>query len=311
VSDNIIEAKALSKTFGSFTAVTDLSFSIQQGDVYGFLGQNGAGKSTTIRMLLGLIYPDAGEVYIKGQLFNNRSRHLLQHIGAIIERPDMYLYLSGWDNLKMFARLSGKPIKDQRLHEVLEIVGLKGREQDKVKAYSQGMKQRLGIAIALVHNPDLLILDEPTNGLDPQGIAEMRLLIQSLSRDHGKTILISSHLLYEIEQIATRMIILHRGRKVVEGAVRQLLDPAETLMEVDILPDESIGIQLNSSEWNRHIHETSAAKLVFKMHPSQMPALNNWLVAQGAQVLQIRSSHSLEAYFLSLTNEADVKAGTV
>ncbi len=209
----ILEAKQLSKSFKKFQAVEDLSFSVGQGDVYGFLGQNGAGKSTTIRMVTGLIFADSGKVYIKGSELRNNSRHLLENIGAIIERPDMYNYLSGWENLKIFASLSHKKIPNSRLHEVLELVGIEDRRKDKVKAYSQGMKQRLGIAIAMVHNPDLLILDEPTNGLDPQGIAEMRKLIQHLSYDLGKTILISSHLLYEIEQIANKMLIIHKGKK--------------------------------------------------------------------------------------------------
>lgn len=308
---HIIETSGLSKSFNGFEAVRNLSFSIQHGDVYGFLGQNGAGKSTTIRMLLGLIYPDAGKIFINGQEFNNRKRHLLKHIGAIIERPDMYGYLSGWDNLRMMAALSGGNIPKSRLEQVLEIVGLKGREKDKVKAYSQGMKQRLGIAIALVHSPDLMILDEPTNGLDPQGIAEMRELIRHLSRDHGKTILISSHLLNEIEQIATRMIIIHKGEKKVEGNVKELLNPGDTLMEVQINPDAGIVAQLKGSEWGKFLNSYSNGELVFKMHPQQMPALNKWLATAGAEVLEIRSRHSLEAYFLSLTNEANATVRTI
>lgn len=302
--EQIIETRGLSKSFGSFKAVQDLSFSIQQGDVYGFLGQNGAGKSTTIRMLLGLIFPDAGEIFIKGEPFNNSKRHLLKHIGAIIERPDMYGYLSGWDNLRMMATLSDKKIPASRLHEVLEIVGLKGREKDKVKAYSQGMKQRLGIAIALVHSPALMILDEPTNGLDPQGIAEMRELIRHLSKDHGKTILISSHLLGEIEQIATRMIIIHKGKKVVEGSVNDLLNPGDTLMEVRINPNAGVIAALQTSVWKPNLESYTETSIVFKMNPDRMPGLNNWLVNAGAQVLEIISRHSLEAYFLSLTNDA-------
>ena len=303
---HIIETTGLSKSFNGFEAVRNLSFSIQQGDVYGFLGQNGAGKSTTIRMLLGLIYPDAGKIFIKGEEFNNRKRHLLKHIGAIIERPDMYGYLSGWDNLRMMAALSGGDIPKSRLEQVLEIVGLKGREKDKVKAYSQGMKQRLGIAIALVHSPGLMILDEPTNGLDPQGIAEMRELIRHLSNDHGKTILISSHLLHEIEQIATRMLIIHKGEKKVEGNVKELQNPGDTLMEVNMNPNAGIVAALKGSEWGQYLDSFSDDNLILKMHPRQMPALNTWLAAAGAEVLEIRSRHSLEAYFLSLTNEANV-----
>jgi ABC-type multidrug transport system, ATPase component len=309
VLSNIIEVQHLSKTFGSHRAVNDLSFTIQAGDVYGFLGQNGAGKSTTIRMLLGLIYPDAGSIKIQGQVFNNSHRYLLSHIGAIIERPDMYGYLSGWDNLRMFAKLSGGNIPHSRLHHVLEIVGLTGREKDKVRAYSQGMKQRLGIAIAMVHSPDLLILDEPTNGLDPQGIAEMRQLIQHLSKDHGKTILISSHLLYEIEQIATRMLIIHKGTKMAEGLVTDLLRPEETLVEVHIRPNETIAGVLQATEWQQYIKSADSTQLVLKMSPELMPVLNQWLVGQGVQVTELKSRHSLEAYFLSLTNDiAHVKA---
>ena len=307
----IISAHDLSKRFKDFQAVEQLSFSIHQGEVYGFLGQNGAGKSTTMRMLLGLIRPTSGKVYIKGQAFGNKQRDLLRHVGAIIERPDLYGYLSGWDNLRMFAALSRKDISNARLYEVLELVGLRGREQDKVKAYSQGMKQRLGIAIALVHDPELLILDEPTNGLDPQGIAEMRSLILHLSKDQGKTIMVSSHLLFEIEQVASTMLIIHKGRKVTEGRVEELLDPKETLFDVVLTNGESLAQAASESQWQPFLLNNSAGRLTFKMHPTQMPDLNRWLVGKGAEVLEIRSRHSLEAYFLSLTNDAANPAGTI
>ena len=307
----IISAHDLSKRFKDFQAVEQLSFSIHQGEVYGFLGQNGAGKSTTMRMLLGLIRPTSGMVYIKGQAFGNKQRDLLRHVGAIIERPDLYGYLSGWDNLRMFAALSRKDISNARLYEVLELVGLRGREQDRVKAYSQGMKQRLGIAIALVHDPELLILDEPTNGLDPQGIAEMRSLILHLSKDQRKTIMVSSHLLFEIEQVASTMLIIHKGRKVTDGRVEELLDPKETLFDVVLTNGESLAQAASESQWQPFLLNNSAGRLTFKMHPTQMPDLNRWLVGKGAEVLEIRSRHSLEAYFLSLTNDAANPAGTI
>lgn len=306
----IISAQNLSKSFGDFKAVSQLSFSIRPGSVYGFLGQNGAGKSTTMRMLLGLVRPDSGSVFIKGQEFKRENRQLLQHIGAVIERPDMYGYLSGWHNLRMMADLSRKKIPDRRLFEVLELTGLKGREKDKVKAYSQGMKQRLGIAIALVHNPEVLVLDEPTNGLDPQGISEMRNLILHLSREQGKTVLISSHLLYEIEQVATEMLIIHKGKKIIEGSVRTLLDPKETLFEIRLTDPEAIRVALENSRWDPCFVKQEEKNLVFKMHPGQMPELNRWLVEQDAAVLEIRSGHSLEAYFLSLTHDAAYSSGT-
>lgn len=299
----IIETKKLYKSFGHLEAVSDLSFSIQHGDIYGFLGQNGAGKSTTMRMLLGLIFPDQGEILIDGTAFSNKRRHLLSKIGAIIERPDMYGYLSGWENLEMFAKLSGGNIGRARMEEVLEIVGLRGREKDKVKAYSQGMKQRLGIAIALVHKPDLLILDEPTNGLDPQGIAEMRSLILSLSRDYGKTILISSHLLYEIEQVATSMLIIHKGQKMAEGRVTDLLNPDETLVDVRT-PGYGQALQaLRNSVWSSMMVSTRPDGITFKMNPGEVPALNRFLVENRVDITEIRSKHSLEAYFLSLTDD--------
>lgn len=299
----IVETRSLTKQFATHTAVDNLSFAIHPGDIYGFLGENGAGKSTTMRMLLGLIHPTSGSVYIRGELFTESRRHLLRHIGAVIERPDMYGYLSGWDNLRMMATLSGKHIPQSRLHEMLALVGLKGREKDKVKAYSQGMKQRLGIAIALVHSPDLLILDEPTNGLDPQGIVEMRELIIHLSRDHGKTILISSHLLYEMEQMATRMLILHKGKKVVEGNMQELLRPDDTLTELRMPVNEHLRQLLEDSMWTPFVHALKGDGAVFRLHPGRIPELNSWLAAQGAAISEIRSRHSLEDYFLSLTHD--------
>lgn len=299
----ILEVNALSKSFKSFKAVDNLSFTIQQGEVYGFLGQNGAGKSTTMRMLLGLIFPDSGSISINGYEFNNSRRHLLKSIGAIIERPDMYGYLSGWDNLKMFATLSDVNITNQRLHEVLEIVGLKGREKDKFKAYSQGMKQRLGIAIAMAHNPDLLILDEPTNGLDPQGIAEIRALIVSLSKDHGKTILVSSHLLHEVEQMASSMLIIHKGKKVSDGRLSDLMNPDETLIEINIKPNNNLGLILSGSVWGQLTVSQTEQQIVMKMNPKIVPELNRWLVDYRIDVLSISSRHSFEAYFLNITND--------
>lgn len=303
----ILEVRGLTKSFKKFRAVDDLSFTIQRGEVYGFLGQNGAGKSTTMRMVLGLIFPDSGSIFIDGKEFNNNRRYLLKNVGAIIERPDLYGYLSGWDNLRMFASLSGKQIGNERIEEVLTIVGLKGREKDKVGAYSQGMKQRMGIAIAMVHDPELLILDEPTNGLDPQGIADMRLLIRSLSKDHGKTVLVSSHLLYEIEQVASSMLIIHKGKKVSDGKVSELLHPDDTLTEIQFVVNADIRTAMMGSEWAERIVNLNEEQMTVKMNPAGIPALNNWLVAHGAGITGISSKHSFEQYFLSITDDSVIK----
>lgn len=310
--EQILTVQGLTKSFGNFVAVDDLSFSINKGSVYGFLGQNGAGKSTTMRMLLGLIHPTAGDITINGMSLDKNRKEVLKNVGAIIERPDLYGYLSAWDNMKIFARLSSGKIPDTRITEVLEVVGLLGREKDKVKTYSQGMKQRLGIAVALVHDPELLVLDEPTNGLDPQGIAEMRELIRMLGSQMGKTVLISSHLLHEIEQVATDMLVIHRGKKVVEGKVQELLNLNETLFEVRILPDDAIVEKLEEKGWGIYLEDAgNSSTLMFKMHPRKMPGLNKYLVEQQVHVLEIRSRHSLEAYFLTLTNQANAGTGTV
>ncbi len=307
----ILEVRSLTKSFNHFKAVDDLSFAINKGSVYGFLGQNGAGKSTTMRMLMGLIFPDRGSIFINGSAFSNSQRHMLRNIGAIIERPDMYGYLSGWENLRIFAALSDNNIKAGRLHEVIEMVGLKGREKDKVKAYSQGMKQRLGIAIAIVHEPDMLILDEPTNGLDPQGIAEIRNLIISLSKDHGKTILVSSHLLHEVEQVATDIIIIHKGRKVTEAPAGQLLHPDDTMIEITLKPGNELPALIAGSGWAQFGAQISNNLLTIKMNPSHIPQLNKWLVEHDVEVSGITTQHSFEAYFLNITNETTAADRTV
>src|SRR5688572_2503008 len=229
----IIEVNHLSKHFGDIRAVHDLSFTVQRGDVYGFLGQNGAGKSTTIRMLLTLIRPTAGTIRIFGKELMANRREILQKIGAVIERPDLYKYLTVYENLALFAKMSGVKLPKGKLLDQLELVGIKDRADSKVKTFSQGMKQRLGIAVALVHDPALIILDEPTNGLDPQGIADIRNLILHLSRNLGKTIVVSSHLLTEIEMVASRMLIIDKGSRKAEGSVVELFDPGKTLVELD------------------------------------------------------------------------------
>lgn len=300
MADPIVEVEHLSKSFKNFHAVKNISFQIEKGSVYGFLGQNGAGKSTTMRMLLSLIQPTNGEIRIFGKPLKGNEKTILSKIGAIIEKPDTYSYLNGYDNLKIFSKIYKKSPSIQQLDQLLDKVGLNGRGKDKVKSYSQGMKQRLGIAIALLNEPEFIILDEPTNGLDPQGITDIRNLIAHFSKNEGKTILISSHLLNEIEMIADQMIILHKGEKIVEGKVSHLLDPAKTLVQIETQDVDAAKKLIGNSKWNSHILEQEG--LTFEMNKNTVPSLIKYLVENDISILDVKSNHSLENYFLQLTN---------
>jgi ABC-type multidrug transport system ATPase subunit len=298
---NCINVQNLSKHYKDIKAVDDISFSVSTGEVYGFLGQNGAGKSTTIRMLLSLVQPTNGKIEVFGlNLFSHR-KEILSQIGAVIERPDLYTYLTGYENISLFARLSGKDVSKATIIEKLEMVGLRERMHSKVKTYSQGMKQRLGLAVALVHDPKLVILDEPTNGLDPQGIADVRNLILHLSRDEGKTIFVSSHLLNEMEMIADRMLIIDRGRSVKEGAIGDLFDPSNMLLEL-VSNNPSITSQtVHESNWKDFLLEEQSNRFLFRIDKNRIPMLTRFLVDSGTEIISLQPKHSLEQYFLSLT----------
>ncbi len=298
---DVIRVKDLSKHFGELKAVQQLSFSVGEGQVYGFLGQNGAGKSTTIRMLMTLIEPTGGEIEIFGMNLRKHRKEILRQTGAIIEKPDLYKYLTAKENVRIFSRLSGVKASEKQIMDQLSLVGLAGRADSKVKTYSQGMKQRLGLACALVHNPGLIILDEPTNGLDPQGIADMRQLILHLSRDLHKTLLVSSHLLSEMEMVADHMLIIHKGEKVVEGKVSELLDPEKTMVEL-LTPDINSAIaEFKSGPWQSHLKEPVKGTVRLECNRNEIPALNQYLVEKGIPVQSLRPLNSLEDYFLSLT----------
>ena len=298
----IIKVTNLSKHFKEIAAVDQLSFTVNQGDVYGFLGQNGAGKSTTIRMLLTLLTPTNGKIEIFGMDLKTHRKKILQQVGAVIEKPDVYKYLTAFENLQLFSKISGgKKLTTTQLINQLEVVGLKDRAYSKVKTFSQGMKQRLGIAIALVHDPQLIILDEPTNGLDPQGIADIRNLILHLSRELQKTILVSSHLLSEIQLIANRLLIIDKGKKMVEGAAAELFDPAETLIELETLDNEKTVAGLKQSQWSAMLQPTKNKTIILKMDRQEIPAFHQSLAQMQVPVLSLRPRHSLEDYFLQAT----------
>jgi ABC-type multidrug transport system ATPase subunit len=298
---SIIKVSSLSKEFNGIKAVDRLSFTVNEADVYGFLGQNGAGKSTTIRMLVTLVAPDSGTIEMFGMDLQKHRKEILQQVGAVIERPDMYKYLTGYENLSLFARMNGVDASKKRLMDQLALVGLEERAHSKVRTYSQGMKQRLGIAVALVHDPRLIILDEPTNGLDPQGIADMRNLILHLSRHLKKTVLVSSHLLSEIEQVATRMLIIDKGKKIVEGAVEELSDPSKTLVELETTDRSFALTYLMRSKWNSYLLKPVVGTITLRIHKDDIPDFNFDLVHAGIGVVSIQPKNSLENYFLQIT----------
>lgn len=300
---DIIRVTNLTKDFGKgLKAVDGLSFTVPGGQVYGFLGQNGAGKSTTIRMLLTLVRPSAGEIEIFGMDLAKRRKEILQKTGAIIERPDLYKYLTALENLRIFAAMSGITVAEKKMMDQLEMVGLAERAHSKVKAYSQGMKQRLGIATALIHNPELIILDEPTNGLDPQGIADMRNLILHLSKDLKKTVMVSSHLLSEMELIADSMLIIDKGKKVVEGRVNELFDSAETIVELKTTDIDAAWAKLQASAFKKNSVEKKTNLIRLKLNRNDLPLVVKQLIQMDIEVISFYSRNSLEDYFLSLTS---------
>ncbi len=297
----VIDVKHVSKNFKEVKAVDDLSFSVPQGKVYGFLGQNGAGKSTTIRILLTLIEPTEGKIEIFGLNLKKYRKEILRKTGAIIEKPDLYKYLTAKENLEIFAAMSRVKISEKRIMEQLEMVGLAERAKSKIKTYSQGMKQRLGIAVALINDPELIILDEPMNGLDPQGIADVRNLILHLSNEMGKTVFVSSHLLNEMEIIADSMLIIDKGKNIVEGKVSELLNPKETNVEIETLNTEESARQIQNSVWAKHLDKILNAKIILKMESDKVPQFIRDISQMKIDIISVRRKHSLEDYFLSLT----------
>ncbi len=302
---SVIQVQGLTKKFGhQFTAVNDLSFSVNKGDVYGFLGQNGAGKSTTIRMLLSLITPTSGSIEIFGMPLQANRAAIMQNVGAVIEKPAMYEYLTAYQNLKIFSALSGVSKTRAQLLNELDVVGLAARAHDLVRTFSQGMKQRLAIAMAMVNDPQLILLDEPTNGLDPQGIADIRNLILQLSRVQGKTVLVSSHLLSEIEQVATRLIIIDKGCKLVEGDSKDLFDTSKTVVAIQTLDNTYATELLLQSSWANHlrIDRSTNTEIFMQLDEKLLPTLHKNLVEMGIGVLSVKPMHSLEDYFLRITS---------
>jgi ABC-type multidrug transport system ATPase subunit len=295
----VIEADDLGKRYGErIVAVDGLDLEVRRGEVYGFLGPNGAGKTTTLRMLLGLIRPTTGTALVLGATPGTPEG--LGRLGALIETPTFYPYLSGRDNLRVLARYAGVP--EKRIVTVLDEVDLAGRAGDRFRTYSLGMKQRLGIAAALLKDPELLILDEPTNGMDPAGMAEMRPFIRSLGQG-DRTVLLSSHLMSEVEQVCDRVGVISRGRLVGEGTVDELRGRETLLLRAEPL-DEAERVLGSLRGIDQVARDDGGLRIA--VEPAAAATINRALVEAGIAVSELRPERaSLEKVFLELTNEAE------
>ena len=289
-----VVTEGLTKRYGRRTVVDDLSLRVRRGEVFGFLGPNGAGKTTTLRMLVGLVRPTAGSASVLGRPVGAPP----VGVGSLIEGPGFYPYLSGRDNLRVLAGYAGVPAA--RIGAVLEQVDLAGRARDRFGTYSLGMKQRLGVAAALLTDPELVVLDEPTNGLDPAGITEMRALLRRLAAD-GRTVLLSSHLLGEVEQICDRVAVVDGGRLVAEGAVAELVGLGRLVVEA--APVESAAAVARGLLGADRV-EVVGAELHLRAGPDDTARVNRELVAAGIDVTGLRrAARTLEEVFLQLTGE--------
>ena len=302
-----IDIRGLSKTFGkgdkAVNAVIDLNLEVQAGQVFGFLGPNGAGKTTTIRLLMDLIRPSAGEAFLFGKptsLLESRK-----HVGALVEGADFYPFMSAWDNLMVLDRTAGTYQPD-RISELIESVGLSERAKQQVGGFSTGMMQRLGLAAALLNDPELLILDEPTNGLDPAGIQEMRGFIREQAHTHGKTVFLSSHMLNEVEQVCDRVAIINEGLLLREGPVETLLEGEVGQMRLQVQPLDKAR-QVIAALWSDALGPAEGNDgdwLTLALNPDQAPAVVDELVRADIQVFQvIHKRQSLEEFFIAVTNQ--------
>lgn len=300
-AEPIVKVSNLSKHFADIMAVDNLSFQVMEGDIYGFLGPNGSGKSTSIRLMLSLMRPDKGRLEIFGMPLKQNRMKILKNVGAFIEKPDFYEYLSAHKNLELLCRYSGIPADAGRIMEILELVGLKDRASYKVKTYSKGMKQRLGIAQSLLHDPELLILDEPASGLDPSGNRDIRELVKYLNREKGKTIILSSHNLSEIEMIATRMLIINKGKKLVEGSVKELL--AEQSYLTSFMVDDATRASKALEQGPFEVSRLLVSDKLLQLHCTReiIPDINAYLISAGIRVESIKIEQTLEEFFLNMT----------
>jgi ABC-type multidrug transport system ATPase subunit len=302
----VVSVSQLQKKFGSFQALQDINFQVHSGDVFGFLGPNGAGKSTAMRCMLGLIRADHGDIRIFNQSLQINKVAILGRIGNIIEKPDFYKYLSAEVNLKIFARMANHSISTKSIHEILDFVGLLDRRKDKVKGFSHGMRQRLGIAQTLLANPDLIVLDEPTTGLDPQGIIDVRELILRLKHEKGKTIILSSHQLQEVELIANRMVIINQGHTVVEGEVSTLLNEQDCTVKMSSDNNAKVQHLLETRFFTSNIQHENNDVIIFPMKKEKIPTFIEVCVQDSIGIFEVESKKQLENYFIQMIQNETV-----
>ncbi len=293
-----IQLQTLSK---SFKAVDDLSFEVELVDIYGFLGPNGSGKSTTLRMIMGLIKPTSGVISLFDKSISTHRHEVMSKVGCIIEKPDFYGYLTALDNLRLCARAHQLKFSDKNFADLFYKVGLSGRENDKVKNYSHGMKQRLGLAQVLIHDPSLIILDEPNTGLDPQGIIDLRMLLMDLNKEHGKTIIFSSHILSEVQQMCSSMLLIHKGKRIAQGKVTDLLSMENLHVRLEVVQFENCLSLLKNSLWNNQLQETNNNEFSFFMSKTTIPQMVHFLNDHQIDILRLDYKNQLEEYFLKMT----------
>lgn len=303
MSETTLAVKNLTKTIGKRKIIKDISFELKSGEVFGFLGPNGAGKTTTIRMLVGLIKPTSGSIRICGYDVKKDFSKAMERLGCIVENPELYPYLTGWENLQFFARML-KGVDDKRIEDIIELVGLKDRIHDKVKTYSLGMRQRLGIGQALLSRPKVLILDEPTNGLDPSGIREMRQFIRFLAEKEGLSVLVSSHLLSEIQLLCDRVSIILNGKIIHTESVQSLLTAQERIIwrftpmdvGIDLLKSVSPSVKIDGENVITPFLEEEASKW------------SKMLFEANVNIIEMnRQIPSLEHLFLELTGGGTIE----
>ena len=304
MNDTVLQTERLTKKYRRRTAVDALSLEVARGDVYGFLGQNGAGKSTTIRMTLGLVRPTAGRIRLCGHDAVKDSRRARARVGSIVEAPAFYENLSGFENLRIFAAMSGGA-HPSRIKVMLEMVGLAARARDPVGAYSHGMRQRLGIAQALLPRPEFVILDEPTDGLDPQGIVEVRQLIRRMRDELGLTVMLSSHLLHEVEQLCNRVAIIDAGRLLYQGSVSELTAAAGTTIKLRVDRTAEARELLSRDPALTVSRDGATDVLLIKTAEARVAAINALLVGHGFRVSELAPQReTLEEVYFRLIREA-------